>query len=71
MELNGHFHAPAVLLTWTNPSYTLAERLGRPQSWSGRSGKITFTHIGNRNPSWVVTAVQHSGHYTYRQFNIQ
>jgi hypothetical protein len=51
MELNGQFHAPAVLLTWKNPSYTLAERLGGPQSRSGRSGKKTFTHVGNRTPS--------------------
>jgi hypothetical protein len=51
MGLSGQFHAPAVLLTWTNPSYKLAERLGGPQSRSGCSGKITFNHIGNRNPS--------------------
>jgi len=51
MELNGQFHAPTVLLTWSYPSYTLAERLGGPQSRVRTLWKENFTHIGNRTPS--------------------
>jgi hypothetical protein len=41
LELNGQFHAPAVLPPGKRPRYLLDRRLGGPQNRSGKHGEVT------------------------------
>jgi len=56
MEVSDQLHAPAALPPRKEPWYPLDRRLGRPQSRSGRGGKISLHLMSLLNPGNKVKA---------------